>query len=286
MIKEQIRSLATTPNPIDPENLPPPQVYILHNALTVIEKYWRTEQKVPYPPVRPEPYEIPEDVEKMIDESIGVLPLKYFKICVEAFLTNIKKYPAKKTDLLDGLAWALRPVKYLDQFKFKKMSCDVGPGRTIEDDRISKPSPIGEGISKIGDLKNLPTIAQVKHYALVRKAKPYEYIVKYAPSSRCGEVYKFMFEHPDYEKSKRGKRVYDNGFGWIADELEISLSTIGRSVKWLEGAKFLGKAWPANPGYDPKTGKPDKKKRRNSGWYVCTSMVQNLFLWTHPELFR
>jgi hypothetical protein len=269
MIQDQIRSLATTPNPIDPENLPLPQVYILHNALTVIEKYWRIEQGVPYPPVNPEPYEIPPDIEEQLDESIGVLPLKYFKICVEAFLTNIKKYPAKKTDLLDGLALALRPVKYLDRFKFKKISCDVGPGRTIEDDRISKPSPIGEGIPILEDLKHLSTRAQVKHYVFVRKSTTYDFILEQSGSISFARVHEFAKHHGDFKRSRPGKIVYDAGFAWIARKLRISRFTVIRAFKWLAKHKLVTKLGPADP-----------RIHRNSVWYVCSSMKQNLKLWS------
>lgn len=87
---------------------------------------------VPYPPLNPEPYEIPPEIEARIDRSIRVLPLDVLEREVKNFLRCLKRFKPNKRDLLDALATALEPTRYLHLFE------NPGPAPAAE---IEKPNP-------------------------------------------------------------------------------------------------------------------------------------------------
>lgn len=116
MIQDQIRSLAKTPNPLEAETLPPLQVFIVHHALSWVERYCRGDSGRPYPPEDPQPYEIPPEIEERLDQSIQVLPLEEFRERVDAFLKDFKHITPTRENLLDHLAAALEPPRYIDRF--------------------------------------------------------------------------------------------------------------------------------------------------------------------------
>jgi hypothetical protein len=279
MLIDQIRSLAKTHNPIILENLPPEQIYILHDAFVQIERYYRTNQDIPYPPTDPQPYEIPHDIEDRLQESLRILPTELFKTCVFAFLKNLHHFKPAQENLLDGLAEALRPIKYLDRFPNHSKQTDnpginqktnhhVNPKQVITGQPISNPSPIAAEIPVLIHYTHLPTIAQVKHYALVRKATVFDYMSEQAPSLSYPKVHKFIQHHGNFKLCAPGKVVYDGGFYWIARELKISIRTVWRVFHWMAQRKLVTKIAPQN-----------LKKHKRSRWYVCTSMAQNLKLW-------
>lgn len=258
MIQAQIQSLAKTPDPIIPENSPPPKICIIHDALTWVERYWRRDQGLPYPPMDPQPYEIPPEIEVRIDRSIKVLPLDVFEREVKNFLRCLKRFKPNKPDLLDALATALEPTRYLHLFK------NPGSLPAIEIEKPKKqPTPINL------DLKNLPSIALVKHYALVRKTTVFDFILEQSGSLSFAKVHDFIQHHENYKLSSRGKGVYDGSFAWIARELEISLRTVWGAFHWMAERKLVTKIAPQ-----------DHRIKKNSRWYVCTSMAQNLKLWS------
>lgn len=152
MILTQIRSLALTPDLTDVENLPIPQIYILHDTLTWIERYWRNEQGVPYPPSNPEPYEIPPDIEQSLDDSIKFLPPHEWRPCINSFLQNLKRFTPTKENLLIRLVEALRPAKYIHLFPDRSINTNPpplcqkpcpqdAPGQDIRKQPIVKPAP-------------------------------------------------------------------------------------------------------------------------------------------------
>jgi len=258
MIQQLIQSLAQTPNPIILENLPPLQIHILHDALTWIERYWRMDAGVPYPPLNPEPYEIPPEIEARIDRSIRVLPPDVLEREVKNFLRCLKKFKPNKRDLLDALATALEPTRYLHLFK------NPGPQPAVEIEKPKKqPPPINP------DLKNLPSIALVKHYALVRKTTVFNFILEQSRSLSYSRVHDFIQHHENYSLSSRGKGVYNGSFAWIARELGIHRDTVWRAFHWMAKWKLVTKVGPQ-----------DHRIKKNSRWYVCTSMAQNLKLWS------
>ncbi len=119
------------------------------------------------------------------------------------------------------------------------------------------------------DLKNLPTYGLIKHYALVRKTSVFNFILEQSGSVTTARVHNFIQHKNDYKLSARGKVVYDGSFAWISRELGISTRTIGRAFAWMKSRKLV-----------TKIGAEDHRIRRNSRWYVCTSMAQNLKLWS------
>ena len=118
-------------------------------------------------------------------------------------------------------------------------------------------------------LKNLPTYALVKHYALVRKTSVFSFIVEQSDNLTFAKIHNFIQHKNNYQLSSKGKVVYDGGFSWIARELGTSLSTVGRAFAWMAPRKLVTKIAPQ-----------DHRIRKNSRWYVCTSMAQNLKLWS------
>jgi len=258
MLNEAIKSLAQAPDPIILEKLPSLQIHILHDALTWIERYWRMDAGVPYPPLNPEPYAIPREIEERLDRSIRVLPLDVLEREVKNFLRCLKRFKPNKRDLLDALATALEPTRYLHLFE--------NPGRApaiaIEKPK-KQPTPISP------DLKNLPTYARVKHYALVRKSTVYEYILEESGSLAFAMVHDFIQHHENYALSSKGRGVYNGSFAWIARELEIPYIKVRRAFAWMAPRKLV-----------TKIGERDHRIGKNSRWYVCTSMAQNLKLWS------
>ena len=119
------------------------------------------------------------------------------------------------------------------------------------------------------DLKNLSTYGLVKHYALVRKTSVFNFIVEQSGNLTLARIHNFIQHNNNFELSSRGKVVYDGSFSWVARELGISLQTVWRGFHWMAQRKLVTKIAP-----------PDHRIRKNSRWYVCTSMAQNLKLWS------
>lgn len=280
MIQRLIQFLALTPDPIIPEELPPPQVYILHDALCHLEKFYRFNQGLPYPPEDPEPYKLPPEIEERLDRSIEVLPLSVFKKGCQEFKGCKRFWPPERGKLLDLLATALEPGSHTHKFPTnpgsealdynpQKSDRHDAPGQAISREAIGKPPSISKGSQVLKDLKNLPTVAQVKHYALVRKSKTFDYILEQSGRISFARVHEFALHHGNFKASKKGKVVYDRSFAWIERELRLSHRTVCRAFKWLGERKLITKLGPA-----------DWRIHKNSVWYVCSSMKQNLKLWS------
>jgi hypothetical protein len=119
------------------------------------------------------------------------------------------------------------------------------------------------------DLKNLSTYGLVKHYALVRKTSVFNFIVEQSDNLTFAKIHNFIQHNGNYELSSKGKVVYDGSFSWITRELGISPRTVSRAFAWMAPRKLVTKISPQ-----------DHRIRKNSRWYVCTSMAQNLKLWS------
>lgn len=182
-------------------------------------------------------------------------------------------------------AWAalinqLRPPKMAHLFKIQapedplppspeKSNHHDAPGREISKRPIPNPSPSLKRDPFLQDLKNLPTIALVKHYALVRQTTVFDYIAEQSHSISFARVHEFAQHHNNFKLSKKGKVVYSAGFQWIANKLDIHHCTVDRAFRWMALRKLVTSLWPA-----------DHRIGKNSGWYICTSMKQNLKLWS------
>ena len=280
MIQDLINSLSKTPDPIILENLPDPRIYLLHEAFMRIEICWRSAQGVPYPPRYPEPFEIPPVILKRLEKSYSVLPKAVFDRCVRTFIKLILEFPQDRNSLFDGLATALEPTRYLDRFGDsletspeghcqEKTNHQDNPGREITRQPIANPSPKKQPTPTNPDLKNLPTYALVKHYALVRKTTVFDFILEQSGSLNFSKVHDFIQHKNNFKLSSRGKVVYDGSFAWIARELRISMRTVWGAFHWMAQRKLVTKIAPQ-----------DHLKKKNSRWYVCTSMAQNLKLWS------
>jgi len=119
------------------------------------------------------------------------------------------------------------------------------------------------------DLKNLSTYGMVKHYAEVRKTTVFNYISEQSGSSTFANIHTFIQHKNNYKLSSRGKVVYDGGFHWIKRELNTSIPTVWRAFHWMSQRKLVTKIAPSN-----------FRNKKRSRWYVCTSMAQNLKLWS------
>jgi len=245
-----------------------------------IERYWRTAQGVPYPPIDPQPYEIPREIEERLEISIEALELWEFEKRVKAFLKSFPKLEPTKENLLYHLATALYPwsPNPNDENDFqagpasnpqKKTNPYVEPGREISPPPIHKPSSKKQPSGINPDLKNLPSFALVKHYALVRKTTVFDFILEQSRSLSYARVHDFIQHNENYSLSSRGKGVYNGSFAWIARELRVSMRTVWGAFHWMAERKLV-----------TKIGAQDHRIKKNSRWYVCTSMAQNLKLWS------
>lgn len=247
MIQDQIQSLAQTTDPIILEKLPPLYVYYLHH---VFQQVFQVHQIKMLP--------MDEDLEKRLDLFIEKLPPEKLNRAFNAYLEHLEKYKPNKYqlwfNLFDVLESSLRtPVQ---------PNPDPAPASEIEKPK-KQPTPINP------DLKNLPSFALVKHYALVRKTTVFDFILEQSRSPSFARVHGFIQHKNNYKLSSKGKVVYDGGFYWIARELEISIWTVWRAFHWMASFKLVTKIGPQN-----------LEKHKRSRWYVCTSMAQNLKLWS------
>jgi len=119
------------------------------------------------------------------------------------------------------------------------------------------------------DLKNLSTYGQVQYYALVRKTTVFDYILEQSRSPSFAKIHTFIQHHGNYRLSQPGKVIYDRSFAWITRELGISMRTVSKAFTWMAQRKLV-----------TKIATQDHRIRKNSRWYVCTSMAQNLKLWS------
>ena len=119
------------------------------------------------------------------------------------------------------------------------------------------------------DLENLSTYGLVKHYALVRRTSVFNFIIEQSGNLTFAKIHNFIQHKNNYKLSSRGKIVYDGSFAWVARELRISTRTVSRAFAWMAPRKLVTKIGPQ-----------DHRIRKNSRWYVCTSMAQNLKLWS------
>lgn len=119
------------------------------------------------------------------------------------------------------------------------------------------------------DLKDLSIYGLVKHYALVRKTTVFDFIFERSGNLNFANVHTFIQHNNNYKLSSRGRVVYDGSFSWISRELKISIPTVWRAFTWMAQRKLVTKIAPQ-----------DHRIKKNSRWYVCTSMAQNLKLWS------
>lgn len=147
MIQDQIRSLAKTPNPITPESLPAEQIYILHDTFSWIERLYRRDKNLPYPPTHPEPYEIPPEIDRRLELSCKLLPIEVFKQRNILFLKSMKLFDPDRTKLFDALATALEPPRYSHLWPKPALEDDCPPphqktNRQVEPGQAITPRPI------------------------------------------------------------------------------------------------------------------------------------------------
>lgn len=258
MLNEAIKSLAQTPDPIILENLSPPQIYLLHSALEVIAKRCGEGFGFETPKVQQNFFKIPEDIEEEILKCIELTPYEDFLKGIKNFIAASEYWPKKKDFLFNALVTHLKPKNPIEDLE--------SPGRApaIEIEKPKKqPTPINP------DLKNLPSFALVKHYALVRKTTVFDFILEQSGSLNFSKVHTFIQHKNNYKLSSRGKVIYNGSFSWIARELKISMRTVWGAFHWMAERKLVTKIAPQ-----------DHRIKKNSRWYVCTSMAQNLKLWS------
>lgn len=269
MLNEAIKSLAQTPDPIIPENLPPPQIYLLHSALEVIAKRCGEGFGFETPKGQQNFFKIPEEIEEKILKCIELTPYEDFLKRIKNFIAASEYWPKKKDFLFNALIAHLEPKTPIDCFEDPASEAtdrhhhpSPQPAPTIEKPKKQKPelNP---------DLKNLPSIALVKHYALVRKTNVFDFILEQSGSLSFAKVHHFIQHKNNYKRSSRGKVIYDASFSWISRELRIHRNTVWRAFHWMAQRKLVTKIGPQ-----------DHRKKKNSRWYVCTSMAQNLKLWS------
>jgi hypothetical protein len=140
----------------------------------------------------------------------------------------------------------------------------IAPTTTPTPNLTSKQTP-----EQNPDLKNLSTYGKVQYYALVRKTTVFDYILEQSGSRSFAKIHTFIQHHGNYDLSSRGKVVYNGSFAWITRELGISMRTVSKAFTWMAQRKLVTKI--ANQ---------DHRIKKNSRWYICTSMAQNLKLWS------
>jgi len=241
------------PEPIFPEF----PWYIILAAAGVIGDYTKRDT---WPP--------PELTLRRIIQAANKLGPEKAEECFKKFLNSWHYWRTDPDYLWDTLAEAMRPAPLVLKMPPLKTKRDVAPGRSIEQQPVSKPAPGLVGIAIIEAIKNLPTRAQVKHYALVRKATTFDYILEESGYMSFARVHEFIKHHGNFQRSKPGKIVYDAGFAWIEKKLKLSPRRVCSAFKWLAQHKLVTKLGPADP-----------RIHRNSTWYVCSTMKQNLKLW-------
>jgi hypothetical protein len=258
MIQELINSLAKTPDPIILENLPPPHVYDFHQ---IFHQIFMVHQIKMLP--------MDEDLEARIDKLIEKLTPEKLNRALNAFLMHLDKYKPNKYQLYFNLITALdlsRTTPFIANPGLEDIEGQrhPAPQRPLKAEiKKKQPTPINP------DLKNLPSIALVKHYALVRKTSVFDFILEQSSSLNFSKVHDFIQHKNNYKLSSRGKVVYDGSFSWIARELGIHRNTVWNAFHWMAERKLVTKIAPQ-----------DHRKKKNSRWYVCTSMAQNLKLWS------
>jgi len=258
MIQDQINSLAQTPDPIILEKLPPPQIYLLHSALEVIAKRCGEGFGFETPKGKQNFFKIPEDIEEEILKCIELTPYEDFLKGIKNFIAASEYWPKKKDFLFNALVTHLKPKNPIEDIE----SPGRAPAIEIEKPK-NQPTPTNP------DLKNLPSIAQVKHYALVRKTTVFDFILEQSRSLSYARVHEFIQHKNNYKLSSRGRVIYSGSFSWIARELKIHRNTVWGAFHWMAERKLVRKIAPQ-----------DHRKKKNSRWYVCTSMAQNLKLWS------
>lgn len=258
MIQDQIDSLAKTPDPIILENLPPPKIYLLQPALAEIAKLCGEGFGFETPEGQQNFFKIPEDIEEEILKCIELTPYEDFRKGIKNFIAASRFWPKKKDFLFNALVTHLKPKNPIEDLE----SPGRAPATEIEKPK-KQPTPINP------DLKNLPSIALVKHYALVRKTTVFDFILEQSGSLNFSKIHDFIQHKNNYKLSSRGKVIYDGSFSWIARELNISMRTVWGAFHWMAHRKLVTKIAPQ-----------DHRKKKNSRWYVCTSMAQNLKLWS------
>lgn len=241
------------PDPILPEF----PWYIIMRAAAIIAEHTKRD---PWPP--------PELVLRRIIQAAFELGPEKTENSFHRFLSAHHYWRTDPDTLWDTLSEAMRPPRLVDAMPPLKTNLHIEPGQEISPGSISLHRPVSKETAILQEMKHLPSIAQVKHYALVRKSTTYEFIADHAPSTSYAKVHEFIKHHGNFAKSKPGKIVYDAGFAWISKHQRISLKTVKRAFPWLASRKLV-----------TKIGAQDHRIHRNSTWYVCSSMKQNLKLW-------
>ena len=123
MIQAQFDSLALTPDPIVLEDLPPIQVYFLHEVFHQIYKIHGVKM-----------LPIDEDFDRRIDRAIEKLSLEEFRKRGNAFLQHLQKYVPNKYHLYFILLESLDPT---GERRFRN-NPGASPGLEIEKHKIKK----------------------------------------------------------------------------------------------------------------------------------------------------
>ena len=242
------------PNPTFPEY---PWQYILAATGLIAEKYKRD-------PLPPNP-----EIERRLIESAFVLGQEKYEELFLRWTREITFWGPSPQNAWDALTTRLRPSSHLHLVKNSGLEIiedhhHPSPVFPIEIKKTKKqPTPINP------DLKNLPSIALVKHYALVRKTSVFDYILEQSGSLNFSKVHDFIQHKNNYKLSSRGRVVYDGSFSWIARGTRIHRNTVWNAFRWMAQRKLVTKIAPQ-----------DHRIKKNSRWYVCTSMLHNLRLWS------
>ena len=253
------------PEPILPD---PPWFYILAAVGLIGDKY---------PGLSP----VPEDYQlQQLLECDSVLLQEDFERLFLKWKKNQNFWGFFFKIVWAGLVAYLRGSEGAENFKvqtpkddqddpYKKLDDQVYPGREIKGQPTGMEGLKNQPFPTSPDLKNLPSFAQVKHYALVRKTTVFDFIFEQSRSLSFAKVHGFIQHHGNFKLSSPGKIVYNGSFAWVARDLGIHRDTVWRAFHWMAERKLV-----------TKIGDQDHRKKRNSRWYVCTSMAQNLKIWS------
>jgi len=269
MLYEEIKSLAQTPDPIIPENLPRTFLYLLHPALSAIANHCGEG----FDFENPKGWQDTPWNEKVIwcdiDQCTTYIADGLLRKRIIKFIAAVQTMPSRKVFLMKAL------LEYLEGPKEEELQDPISQNPFMstegaaEYNRLRKKYQDESDRSAIVGLKQQVSVyAEAKYYADI-KSTVFDYILEESGSLSFARVHDFIQHNENYELSSRGKGVYDGSFAWIARELGIHRNTVWRAFRWMSKRKLV-----------TKIGAQDHRKKKNSRWYVCTSIAQNLKLWS------
>ena len=263
MILELINSLSKTPDPIDIEKLPIPQIYLLHSALGAIAAHCGEGFGLDGIRGRHNFFKIPLEIEEEILECIELNPYENFREKIIAYNAAVKYWPKKKDFLLNALVSHLKPTTHDDPFENfsqtpslvgcqEKTNHQVKPGQEIINKPISKPSTKPAPSSKKQPILGMSGIKTV--IALLQKR---------SRSNVPLRLYLHLISCHDTKLSSRGKKIYSAGQAWAARQCKISLRASNYWFSIFKRWGIIGKRTNENPDL-----------HRCSTWFICTSTAQ------------